>query len=433
MSGVDSLPRLQSFVSPYTGVVQSVVDFLHGEDDARVLSVGCLVADGGPVLGAATVGHAGGSGRTREHAVAAALGEALERYSATAAPPQGLVRAAAAELGPAAVDPNRFALFHELQYGAPGFPFGRFDRSTVLHWVEGVDLLARTPAYLPAQLVYLEPLPDEPPIAVATSNGLACGGSRGRATLAALLEVVERDAFGIVWANRLSLPLLDWAEDEEAAELDARYFAPSGLEHAAVDLSPIAGVPAVLGVVLGPPGELGALGVGAGCAARPVDAWWKALVEAFSVRRWARDSALEDPDLPVDPGAVRTFDDHIRWYATPERATRASFLTSSAERRRLGDVPPIPGRDDEQTLDAILALIADAGAGAYAVDVTTDEVAAAGLAVVRAVVPEFCPLDVVHAARALGARRLFDVPVAKGLRDRPPRLEELNRDPHPFP
>lgn len=430
---VDSLPRLQSFVSPYTGVVQSVVDFLHGEDDARVQSVGCVVAGGTPVLGTATVGHAGGSGRTREQAVAAALGEALERYSGTTPPPHRLVRASASQLGPAAVDPARFALFHDRQYRAPGFPFVRFDRATVIHWVEGVDLLTGTPVYLPAQLVYLEPPPDDPPLTVATSNGLACGGTRVQATLAALLEVVERDAFGIVWANRLSLPLLDWADDEEAVGLAARYFAPSGLEHAAVDLSPIAGVPAALGVVLGPPGEIGALGIGAGCAAHPVDAWWKALTEAFSVRRWARDNAFEDPDLPDDPVEVRTFDDHIRWYATPERAARASFLTASTERRRLTDVPPLAGSDDEELLDAVLALLAHDGAGAYAVDVTAEEVAAEGLAVVRAVVPEYCPLDVVHTARALGARRLYDVPVQAGLRARPLRIEELNRDPHPFP
>ncbi|HSC92828.1 MAG TPA: YcaO-like family protein [Gaiellaceae bacterium] len=429
----DGLSRLLSFASPYTGVVQSVVDFLHGEDDARVLSLGCLVAGGGPVLGTPTVDHSGGSGRTREHALAAALGEAVERYSATTPPRHRLVRATAAELGPGAIDPGRFALFHEAQYAEPAFPFVRFEHSTPLYWVDGVDLLHGRSAYLPAQLAFLEPLPDDPPITIPTSNGLACGATPARATLAALLEVVERDAFSIVWANRLSLPLLDWAEDPEATELAARYFEPSGLRWAAVDLSVIAGVPAALGVVRGPPRELGALGVGAGCAASAIDAWWKALVEAFSVRRWARDSALEDPDLPRDPGDVRTFDDHIRWYARPGNAERTAFLTASNERRRLGDVPPVPGEDARQRLDAVVATLASAGATPCVVDVTSADVADARLFVARAVVPELCPLDVVHAARALGAARLYDVPVERGLRERPLGLEELNPDPHPFP
>ena len=344
-----------------------------------------------------------------------------------------LVKASAAELGPAAVDPSRFALFHEVQYATPAFPFVRFDALAPVHWIEGIDLADGALTYLPAQLVFLEPLPDDPPLTVPTSNGLACGSSPTTAALSALLEVVERDAFAIVWANRLSLPLLDTAGDGDAEEFSARYFEPSGLRFSAVDLSPIAGVPAALGVVEGPPGELGALGVGAGCAPRAADAWFKSLAEAFSVRRWARDSALEDPELLTDPGDVRTFDDHIRWYATPRRARRAAFLTASARRRRLGEMPAIEGDDDAARLDSVVRVVAATGASAYAVDVTTADVAEAGLSVVRAVVPEYCPLDVVHTARALGARRQYEAPVALGLRSEPLRLEDVNPDPHPFP
>jgi hypothetical protein len=49
------------------------------------------------------------------------------------------------------------------------------------------------------------------------------------------------------------------------------------------------------------------------------------------------------------------------------------------------------------------------------------------------VAPELCALDVVHGARYLGARRLYEAPVAAGLREQPLGLRDLNPDPHPFP
>ena len=47
-------------------------------------------------------------------------------------------------------------------------------------------------------------------LAPSTSSGLACHGSLEEASLSGLFELVERDAFMLVWSNRLSLPRLTW-------------------------------------------------------------------------------------------------------------------------------------------------------------------------------------------------------------------------------
>ena len=98
-----------------------------------------------------------------------------------------------------------------------------------------------------------------------------------------LCEVLERDAFMIVWANRMSLPRLDWSAHEQIEALDRALFAPLGLDYAAIDLSAFHGLPMVLGVVRAPAGCSGALGVGAGTAPSIERAWWKALA-----RKWSR-------------------------------------------------------------------------------------------------------------------------------------------------
>src|SRR5439155_5927506 len=130
-----------------------------------------------------------------------------------------------------------------------GFPFVRFDEQTVLRWVEGADLSRGCAAWLPAQLVYLPPFPDEAPIGYSTSSGLAAAPTFDEAVLRGLLELVERDAFMLAWRNRLSLPLLDWSDDPELGALDRRLFARTRLRYSAVDAGAFFGIPTVIGVV----------------------------------------------------------------------------------------------------------------------------------------------------------------------------------------
>ena len=46
-----TLPRLRSFVSPFTGVVRSLGETLAAPDEHRLVSIGCELADGRPTIG----------------------------------------------------------------------------------------------------------------------------------------------------------------------------------------------------------------------------------------------------------------------------------------------------------------------------------------------------------------------------------------------
>lgn len=432
-----TLPRLRSFVSPLTGVVRLVAETLAAPDELRLRSVGCELADGEPTIGTSLESYTGSEHWSREAAEAAAIGEAIERYSASYVQRDRIVVTSAAELGEEAVDPERFALFSRDQYSRAGFPFRPFCRDTTVGWIEGFSLPTGRRAFLPAQLVFMpweRSTAGEVRIGHATSSGLACGATLEEATLTGLLELVERDAFMLVWHNRLSLPLLDWSSDEAIRKLERRYFAPSRLRYAAVDLSVFLDVPTVLGVVHGQDGSLGALGVGAASAPRIDVAWRKALAEAFSVRRWVRDRSLEEPERLGRPAAaVQTFDDHTLYYAGEQRARRAAFLDASPERRDTRAVSPLEGENVLEQIEAVCRRLDQRGVSAYAVDVTSPDVAAAGLRVVHAVAPELCQLDVVEGARFLGGARLYEAAFDAGLVPRRLAAADLNPDPHPFP
>lgn len=423
-----------TLLSPYVGIVRSSVDMMRAADESRLPTVGCTLADARAAVGVETVGHTGGAGLTRFGALAAGIGEAAERYAAAYVPP-GLPLAAAHELGEEAVAPSSFSLFHARQHARAGFPFHRFDECVRIRWTAARNLFDGRRQLVPAQLVYLRRLwADEPPIAYATSNGLACAPTATLALRGALCELIERDAFMIAWYGRLALPLLDWRRHATLAELDRKYFARTGLEYAAVDLGRFFGVPAVLGIVFGPEGEYGGLGVGAACAPTIEQAWLKALGEAFSVRRWARDLGVERRnELPIESDRVASFDDHVLYYTPPDRVPLARFLTESAKRTDTRDLDPLPGSTPVEQVSAVCERLAAKGVNSYAVDVTTIDIADAGLRVVRAIAPELAPLDVLESARYLGGRRLYDAAFEVGCAPRRLDFDEINPHPHPFP
>jgi ribosomal protein S12 methylthiotransferase accessory factor len=426
-------PPLRRAVSSYTGIVRTLDECLVSTSEPRLYRATCEVAAAEQLLGS-SLGHLsgiGGSGLSRAEAACAAVGEALERYSASFVPRERLVVASASELGATAVDPGRFALFSERQYALPSFPFRRFTRETAIAWAEGVALPGGERVFVPAELVYLgDVVTDERPIAYATSSGTACAASRREAVERGLFELLERDAFMIVWANRLSLPSLEWSGDERIVELDRRFFAPTGLHYSAIDLSSFHGVPCVLGVVRAREGRLGALGIGAGTAATIERAWLKALSEAFAARAaGVKLVVLDDRDYGALGEGVGTFEDHIRFYARAERAGPADFLDASPAGSDVGAISSLRG----DSVAALCACVDAAGSSAYAVDVTSPDVADLGLVVIKVIAPELCALDVAHRARFLGGQRLYDAAYELGLRAGPLSDDDVNPYPHPFP
>lgn len=434
----DGHRRLETFVSPYAGLVTDVHELLRRPGDAGLIRFGGVPTVAPELLGPSLEhlqGSSGGVGTSRADARAAAVGELLERYAASWTPPGSPV-ATASELGREAVDPGRFALFAPEQHALDGFPFAPFTSQTRTRWLRGFRLPDGEPVWLPAQLVLLaqELVEGEPPLDDQSSSGLACGQSLEEAVLTGLFEVLERDAFLLVWLHRLSLPLVDWRGDRELDRLARRALDPVRVRYQVVDLSGFWHVPTMLAVVQGRPGDGAALGVGAACAATARDALVKALGEAFCVRTWllylreqgtARSSG--------DPDEVRDFTDHVLFYAHDGPSRRASFLWSSATRRDLTVLPGLSGSTPLDQIEELCRRLAARHLTAYAVDVTSPDVAAGGLRVARVVVPGLVSMDVDHRRRHLGGARVLHGPAEAGLGPDRDSIAQLNQDPHPFP
>ena len=426
--------RLEGAVSPLVGIARGTVATTNTPDESSLPNCACELASSIRTLGAATVAFGSGAHPDPTQARAAAIGEAVERYSGVYVPSERLLRTTARALGEEAVDPSRFALFHASQFAIARFPCVPFTADTVTTFVDGVSLLDGSSAYLPAELVYLSrPAADLAPIGYSTSSGLACGASLPEAVLGALLEVVERDAVMLAWKCRLSLPLLDWSAEAALTDLDDWYFAPTGLRYNVVSAAQFLDCPIAISVLHGPRGSRAALSVGAAAAATIEDAWLKAVAESYGVYRWLRQQTATSASSPVDPDTIESFDAHMLFYASEENAALAAFLDASAERRDVAEIAPLEGATPAAQIDAILGRLARRGLSAYAVDVTSPDVAELGLSVARVIAPELCALDASHRARFLGGRRLTTGAFEAGVLPTPLDVADLNPLPHPFP
>ena len=319
-----------------------------------------------------------------------------------------------------------------------GSPSGRSRREHRVPWVAGYSLPEGRPAWLPAELVFLgDSVPaGKERIGYATSSGMACAEQADDAFVRGLCEVLERDAFMVVWANRLSLPRLDWTarRADPRARPEAVCPARAGLRGD----RPLAVPPAADGARDRPrPGRLPRRARcrrrnGADHGARVVEG---ALGGVRGARRSAKLALLDD-SAPTADRAVASFEDHIRFYADHGRAARTAFL--DAEPATASRSAPIdPSRADLAGRPGCGAMRSRRGGG---LERLCRRCHLSGCSLPRshgregarsgAVLARRCP------RRALpwhGGRRLYHAACDAGLRPQP--LAELGRepDPHPFP
>lgn len=430
---------LEPFASELVGIVRRVFTQLHDHDDAYVVGVGSQACESSYLLGSSCNELNGGGSPDGRQARAAAIGEAIERYSVAWAEPEYFIRATSADLTAAGVrhtGPERLSLFAADQFDNPRFPFARFDPELSLDWVWTRDLLDDEPTLVPARLVYMQSaLPTEPPIGYATSNGLACAVTYEEAVVSGLGELLERDAFMATWYGKLSLPRIDVASSPQLQSFFDQHVTPTGLDVALINLSELVDFPVVLAVVRNEHTNIAPLALGAAGASDPFVACYKAVIEAFQTRTWAKAEQREGAVLDPADGfeQVETFDDHVRMSIHPTVAEVTRFLDASETVLPLDALPSVAADTPAAAIHEIVGRLNRQGVRVSAVDVTSPDVAAGGLCVAKVFSPELSPLDSGYQNRYLGGARLRKRAAQVGLRDRELRFDELNPFPHPFP
>ncbi|GAA3013152.1 YcaO-like family protein [Streptosporangium longisporum] len=358
----------------------------------------------------------------------AALGEAVERYCGNAIP-SGLRVSSWYALDEAALDPETIPLYSAAQYAEPGFPFVPLTRDLEIAWTPATDLRTGEEVLVPASMVWLDyfhgPRAAQPPTHSLLYSGIAAGPCPARARQAALEELFERDATTIWWAS--GAPARAVADPERVTSL----LGGDGPAARILVIPSPFGVPVMAAFL---EDDDGIVAFGSACRSTPAEAAAKALVEAYGL--YSLTLQLADPDGEVWRAvATGALEAHV---FRPFRADRTYRDAFRADFRDLTDLPAIaqlyldprmrgepldrlraapgPALDDLPAADpqGYLDRLSEAGLTAYCADLTTPDVAAAGLSVVRVLVPGLVG-NAPPAFPLRGGSRLYEVPRLLGL------------------
>jgi len=386
------LGALEGWVDRRTGIISDL--FIEPPDDPRVSL---------PIIAKASPPHvmekdgslhrlpAGwGKGLMISGAVLSAVGEAIERYSASVVDPEKIVWKRPNELDGDVLDPRDLGLYSDEQYAREDFPFVRFDQSIPHPWVLGSWLNNGNPVWLPALFVFLFiELHREQLIAQGTSNGLAASMEKNDAALRAILELVERDAFMSTWLTASPtqrIQLDDTLDPLLRIVLEGIEVLGATVEVYRLPASVIGTT--VLCLALGDDDQYPGVTFGLGCDLDPRAALRQAVLELGQtgpyLRRMMRSGVLRAAE---DPSGVREMLDHAAYYFPKERATAFDRLRSQ-ETVSLRELKSVAKRSLEDCATAL----DEAGVRVALVDVTSADVATGPFSVMRAVSPDLQPI-----------------------------------------
>lgn len=414
--------RLERHLSPITGIVSRMVrstpadstvahayytdhNFVHMTRNLEFLRISLR-------------SFSGGKGRSDIQARTGALCESIERYSGVFQGDEAMRMASYAELtqlGEKVVHPNAMMLYSDAQlaerarWNATGELFSwvpeRFDEHARIAWTPAWSLIDAEPRWLATALCFYNA---DSPMMRADSNGAAAGNNLEEAILQGFMELVERDAVALWWYNRLCLPRVDLASFAEPYfERVVAELATQGRELWVLELPSDLEVPCYAAISRRVDHACEQIVFGLGAHLDATLALSRAITEHNQFLPHV--SATSHPPTSVAG----------RWYREARIEHERYLAPTAAAPRRRDDHPRYDGGEDLQAeILRCVQLVRARGLELLVQDHTRPDT---DLCVAKVTVP-----GLRHFWARLGPGRLYDVPVALGLREQPTPESELN-------
>ncbi len=425
----ETYERFRHQVSPITGAVRELTPLGDAaQPDMHVYAAGHNFAMLGHDLQRFRAGlrnNSSGKGMTDAQARVSAMGEALERFQGLYTGEEPRRATTRAALGEDAIAPNDLMRFSEAQFdardtwNASGHRFAtvpeRFPADLEVDWSPVWSLSQERVRWLPTAMLYFAaPQPPGRTLFVGCSNGCAAGNTREEAMLQGLLELVERDAVGIWWYNRLRRPAVDaTAFDDPAINRMLEVYEALDRPVHFVDVTSDLGIPTVAAVSARRNAVSEDILLGFGAHLDPRIATMRALGEVVQFYpAVAPHGADGSGDYDYDDPESR------EWWSTARRETHPYLMPDdSAPSAPLADGAGAV-TDIVDALDVVRARIEAAGHEVLVLDQTRPDV---GFPTVRMIAP-----GLRHFWARYAPGRLYDVPVAMGWAASPTPEDALN-------
>lgn len=405
--------NLAGWVDQRLGIVQQLALNYPSPNEPQCLSTATAIVSGSAVLGShhydPLIGA--GKGTTKIAAMLGAVGEAIERYSASVYREQDLLRATWKDLSDQAFDPASLCLYLPTQYAQPGFPYRAFDSSQELSWTPALWLDSGDTVLVPALATFFNyrARPGEL-LCQVTSNGLAAGVTFEDAALRATLELIERDTFMMTWLRRKPPQLLEMSEELGSDVMEIRLeLRELGMDTELYLLEGDIRIPTVMCVAWGDGKTRPAASVALAAHFDPIEAARKALLELAHVGPYiTRLMADKTQRIPRAATDVKTLNDHALFYVPKNRLSAFDFIRSG--RRRAVRLSRLT-RPSKKGTDVCISALAQAGLRVAVADVTSPDIRLGPFRVARALGTFVQPIDFGHHQRRLANPRLRGVTI----------------------
>ncbi len=381
----------------------------------------------------------GASSADEASALLTTLAETLERYIWRTEEDYFVspVRATSEEIsayGPF-IGPERFTSFSIDQRSIA--PELQLDRGSSYLWIKGLSLVNNSGMYIPAQTMSgirgirshggkIEPL-----IRVQITTGLATWPTIEGARLAGALEVIEREAYMIMWLNQLSLPRISLSKIRgqnsslsELIDTCERY----RLKIHAIRLITDAPTHAVCVIVEDESGAPPRFAVGLKAHRSLPYAIEKAMTEALRARvgyrRFFSAGNTWNPKTPVHEVGHR---ERLYYWGVEENARKLEFMIEGEEK----EIAPAPWENDtpEEHLRRVIDWCRDSGYECVSISLGKSAKNPTPWHIEMVAIPELQPTHLIERYQQLGGERWRSVPQQFNL---VPREKPFSEAPHPF-
>lgn len=373
-----------------------------------------------------------GVANNEDTALKIALYEAFERYSNGSYELNDFVFASKKQLGERAINPEEIVKFSDSQHQLPEFPLRRFSNELKTYWIPGNIYPEGEEILVPIDLV-IYPLDTVRSgierINFANSSGSAARETFKEALLAAVIELIERDAFMIFWLNKLVAPEILQESLPQAIRAQVENIKNRGfdvyIKEISLDLLPVIFVVAFNRQFSKP-----AFVCGAGAHFDPEIALSKAINEIESSLYYT----LNNVDTISEVSNLHDIfgpEEHGAFYFTyrKEIFDNLEFFKKSSKKLSLSKMP----KTKFNSLSDLANFLRLKGLKIISIDITQKDLIGSGvpIRVVKAFMPGLIPISFGFSMEPLGMERIYRVP-QKLNAQRMVRPGTLNSLPHPF-
>ncbi len=352
-----------------------------------------------------------------------AIMEGVERFYSGVLPKEKIFESKLIDINNLLFDSTQLVFYLKKQY-RKNLIIRPFSERRKYFWNKATIFPGEKTTFVPIDLIYypIEKKYAPNPLTVANSNGVASGFSYNDALMRGLYEVIERDAFMIVWLNRLSLPKIDLKSLSRSFQLRVHRIESLGLKVHLIDIT-LDTIPIIMAIAENKNNPVILLGAAANLnIQRSID---KALSEIEQAVYWEYRDDSKPPKVN-NPQAVKKVKHHSSLFRNIKFAKEAEFLWQGTTQ-----ILKKKNTDNKKSLKDLVEILISKNNKIIVVDMSPKDLSELGVVVLRSYILGFVPISFGYGLEPLGFDRIKKVPQDLKLKINP--WTSFPPLPHPFP